>query len=84
MKTTMYLELFARILLSSSNCQVVRHLLSPILFCQCGHPSFCSLRVVSRPRQMGPHVYPPPAPHSWIEDSLPSDASAAQPGQPPV
>ena len=50
----MYLEFLARIVLSASMCQVVLHLLSPILFCQCGHLSLYSLRVVSLPRQMRP------------------------------
>ena len=50
----------------SSICQVVLHLLSPTLFCQCGHLSFCSLRVVSRPRQIRLHVDPPSAPRSWV------------------
>ena len=65
-RTTMYLELHARIVRSSSICQVVLHLLSPILFCQCGHLSFCSLRIVSRPRQIRLHVDPPSAPRSWV------------------
>ena len=34
MRTTMQLELLARIVLSSSICQVVLRMLSPILFCQ--------------------------------------------------
>ena len=63
----MFLELLARIVLSSSICQVVLHLLSPILFCQCGYLSFCSLRVVSLPRQMRPHVEPPPAHHLFSQ-----------------
>ena len=51
--------------LSSSICQVVLQLLSPILFCQCGHLSFCSLRVFL-PRQKRPHVDPPSAPLSRV------------------
>ena len=66
MRTAMCSELLARIVLSSSICQVVLLLLSPILFCQCGHLSFCSLRVVSLPRQMRPHVDPTPAPPSRV------------------
>ena len=54
----MYLELLARIVRSSSICQVVFHLLYPILFCQCGHLSFCPLRVVSRPLHMRSNVDP--------------------------
>ena len=61
----MSLELLARIVLSSSICQVALHLLSPILFCQCGCLSFCSLRVISLPRQMRPHVDPSCACLNW-------------------
>ena len=61
----MYLELPARIVRSSSWCQVVLHLLSPILSFLCGSISFCFRRVVSRPRQLRPHVQPPPT-HSRV------------------
>ena len=54
----MYLELLAQIVLSSSIYQVRLNLLSRILFCQCGHLSFCSIRVVGLPRQMRTHVDP--------------------------
>ena len=60
----MYLELLARIVLSSSTCQFVLHLLSLIFIYQFRCLSFCSRRVVSRLRQMRPHVDPPPAPQS--------------------
>ena len=40
------------------NVQVVLHLLSPILFYPCRCLSFCARRVVSRLRQMRPHVDP--------------------------
>ena len=62
----MYLELTARIVLSSSIRQVVLHLLSPVLFCPCGYLSFNSLRVVFLPHQMRPHVDPPSARHSRV------------------
>ena len=62
----MYLEFLARFVLSSSLCPVVLRLLSPILFRQCGHLSFFSLRIVSLPRQIRPHVDPPYAPRSRV------------------
>ena len=40
------------------NVQVVLHLLSPILFYPCRCLSFCARRVVSRLRQVRPHVDP--------------------------
>ena len=54
----MYLELLARIVLSSSICQVVLHLLFSIRFCRKGMSLilFSSCRFLP-PRQMRPHVF---------------------------
>ena len=59
-------DVFGGILLESYRLpqQVALHVLSPTLSYQCGCLSLCSRRVVSRPRQMRPHVDPASAPRS--------------------
>ena len=61
----MYSELLARIVLSSSICEVVLQLLSPTLFCQCGYISFCSLRVLSLLRMLIRHLLIPRVPQAY-------------------
>ena len=63
LKTVLHSEFLAKIVLSSSTCQVVLHLLPLVLFCQRGCLSFCPLRAgfLRCHRQMRQHVEPPPA-----------------------
>ena len=59
------LELLARTELSSSNCQIVLNLLSPMLFLPIGMSYYSVLFVLFfHPRQMRPNVDPPSARHS--------------------